>query len=176
MIKPLDRSATAPWKQRFTAPRFLLAYMARANPARGIVIGNQVKSYQVYAWETASGALRLLTDRSAPTNRGWIAPDGSYGYFLDDRSGTELGHLTRVPFEGGTPEDVTPDLPAYTLRGVGLSRNGKVLAFDAVNKTGFQRYVVDLGPRGELSAPRLIFTSAKEAWGHCCRAMARWSR
>ena len=42
MIKPPDLSATAPWKLRFNAPRFLLAYMARANPARGIVIGNQV--------------------------------------------------------------------------------------------------------------------------------------
>jgi hypothetical protein len=99
--------------------------MARANPARGIIIGNQVKSYQVYAWETATGELRLLTDRSAPTNRGWISPDGSYVYYLDDRSGNELGHLTRVPYEGGAFEDVTPGLPAYTLRGVGLSRNGK---------------------------------------------------
>jgi len=49
-----------------------------------------------------------------------------------------LGHLTRVLFEGGACEDVTPDLPAYTLRGVGLSRNGKLLAFDAVNRNGFQ--------------------------------------
>ena len=141
MIKPLNLSPNAPWKQRFNAPRFLLAYMARANPARGIVIGNQVNSYQVYAWETASGELRLLTDRSAPTNRGWISPDGQYVYFLDDQSGNELGHLTRVPFEGGAFEDVTPDLPAYTLRGVSLSRNGRMLAFD-------------VGEQERLSTPR----------------------
>ena len=165
MIKPPDLSTAAPWKQRFNAPRFLLAYMARANPAHGIIIGNQVKSYQVYAWETAAGELRLLTDRSAPTNRGWISSDGRHVYFLDDRSGNELGHLTRVPYEGGAFEDVTPDLPAYTLRGVGLSRNGKLLAFDAVNKNGFQLHIVELGPCGELSTPRLIFTSEKEAWG-----------
>ena len=55
MIKPPDLSTTAPWKQRFNAPRFLLAHMAQANPARGVVIGNQVKSYQVYAWETTTG-------------------------------------------------------------------------------------------------------------------------
>jgi dipeptidyl aminopeptidase/acylaminoacyl peptidase len=165
LIKPPDLSATAPWKQRFDAPRFLLTYMARANPARGIVIGNQVKSYQVYAWETATGQLRLLTERSAPTNRGWISPDGRHVYFLDDRSGNELGHLTRVPFEGGAPEDVTPDLPAYTLRGVGLSRDGQLLALDAVNGEGFQLYVIQLGLHGELSAPRLIFRSEKEAWG-----------
>jgi dipeptidyl aminopeptidase/acylaminoacyl peptidase len=165
MIKPLDLSTAAPWKQRFNAPRFLQAYMARANPACGIIIGNQVKSYQVYAWETATGELRLLTDRSAPTNRGWISPDGRHVYFLDDRSGNELGHLARVPYEGGAFEDVTPDLPANTLRGVGLSRNGKLLAFNAVNKNGFQLHVVELGPRGELSPPRLIFTSEKEAWG-----------
>jgi dipeptidyl aminopeptidase/acylaminoacyl peptidase len=165
LIKPPDLSATALWKQRFNAPRFLLAQMARANPARGIVIGNQVKSYQVYAWETATGELRLLTDRSAPTNRGWISPDGQHVYFLDDRSGNELGHLTRVLFEGGAHEDVTPELPAYTLRGVGLSRNGQLLALDAVNKEGFQLYVMPLGPHGELSTPSLIFKSVQEAWG-----------
>ena len=35
----------------------------------------------------------------------------------------------------------------------------------SVNKNGFQLHVVDLGPHGELSEPRLIFTSEKEAWG-----------
>lgn len=165
MFKPIDLSEAAPWKQRFKAPRFLLAAMARANSTRGIVIGNQVNSYQVYAWQTATGELRLLTERSAPTNRGWISPDGRYVYFLDDQSGNELGHLTRVPFEGGAFEDVTPDLPPYTLRGVSLSLDGRMLAFDAVNKNGFQLYGVALGPHGELSAPRLIFTSEKEAWG-----------
>jgi dipeptidyl aminopeptidase/acylaminoacyl peptidase len=165
MIKPIDLRADALWKQRFNAPRFLLAYMARTNPSRGIVIGNQVNSYQVYAWQTDIGELRLLTDRSAPTNRGWISPDGQYVYFLDDQSGNELGHLTRVPFNGGAFEDVTPNLPTYTLRGVSLSRNGRRLAFDVVNKAGFQLHIVDLGPQGELSEPQLIFKSEKEAWG-----------
>lgn len=165
MPKPLDLSPSAPWKQRFKATRFLLAYMARANSARGIVIGNQVNSYQVYAWETGTGKLRLLTERSGPTNRGWISSNGQYVYFLDDQSGNELGHLTRVPFEGGAFEDVTPNLPPYTLRGVSLSRNGRMLAFDAVNKNGFQLYGVTLGPHGEMSEPRLIFKSEKEAWG-----------
>jgi dipeptidyl aminopeptidase/acylaminoacyl peptidase len=165
MLKPIDLDPNVPWKQRFKAPRFLLAFMARDNPIRGIVIGNQVNSYQVYAWETATGELRQLTNRSGPTNRGWISPDGQYVYFLDDQSGNELGHLTRVPFEGGAFEDVTPNLPAYTLRGVNLSRNGRMVAFDAVNKEGFQLYGVTLGPQGELSEPRLIFKSEKEAWG-----------
>jgi dipeptidyl aminopeptidase/acylaminoacyl peptidase len=165
MFKPLDLSEAAPWKQRFKAPRFLLAYMARTNPDRGIVIGNQVNSYQVYAWQTDTGELRQLINRSGPTNRGWISPDGQYVYFLDDQSGNELGHLTRVPFEGGVFEDVTPNLPPYTLRGVNLSRDGRRLAFDVVNKAGFQLHIVDLGPQGELSKPRSIFTSEKEAWG-----------
>ncbi len=165
MLNPINLDPNAPWKQRFKATRFLLAYMARTNPDRGIVIGNQVNSYQVYAWQTTSGELQLLTERSGPTNRGWIAPDGQYVYFLDDQAGNELGHLTRVPFEDGAFEDVTPHLPPYTLRGLGLSRNGRMLAFDAVNKDGFQLYGVTLGPHGELSEPRLIFKSEKEAWG-----------
>jgi hypothetical protein len=61
LIKPPDLSTAAPWKQRFNAPRFLLAYMARANPARGIIIGNQpmvaIADFAL-AYEDASDALK----------------------------------------------------------------------------------------------------------------------
>ena len=33
---------------------------------------------------------------------------------MDDTKGSEIGQYVRVPYEGGAPEDVTPDLPPYS--------------------------------------------------------------
>lgn len=44
----------------------------------------------------------------------------------------------RVPFDGDEVEDVTPNLPPYTLSGVGLSRDGHWLALNPVSQVGFQ--------------------------------------
>ncbi len=165
MIKPIDLSDNAPWKQRIRVAYIYRAHFARTNPARGLVIHNKSGSQQIYAWDTTSGELRQLTARTSHTLIGWIAPDGQSIYFLNDQQGNEQGHLARVPFEGGEFEDVTPNLPLYTLRGVGFSRHGRLLAFDAVNADGFQLHVMALGEHGELSEPRLIYRSEKEAWG-----------
>jgi dipeptidyl aminopeptidase/acylaminoacyl peptidase len=165
MIKPIDLSENAPWKQRTRVAYIFMAHAAKCNPARGLVIHNQSGSQQVYAWETASGELRQLTTRGCNTLVSWISPNGQHIYFLNDEQGNEQGHLTRIPFEGGEFEDVTPHLPLYTLRGVGFSRNSRLLAFDAVNANGFQLHVMPLGEQGELGEPRLIYRSEKEAWG-----------
>ncbi len=165
MIKPIDLSENAPWKQRARVAFILRAPFAQTNPARGLVVHNKSGSHQIYAWDTSSGELRQLTTRDCNTLVGWISPDGQHIYFLNDQQGNEQGHLTRVPFEGGEFEDVTPNMPLYTLRGVGFSRNSRWLAFDAVNADGFQLHVMPLGEHGELSEPRLIYRSEKEAWG-----------
>ena len=165
MIKPIDLSENAPWKQRARVAYIWRAHFAVTNPARGLVVHDKSGLDQIYAWDTTSGELRQLTKRSSNTLVGWISPNGQHIYFLNDQQGNEQGHLTRVPFEGGQFEDVTPNLPLYTLRGVGFSRNGNLLAFDAVNADGFQLHVMPLGEHGELGEPRLIYRSEKEAWG-----------
>jgi dipeptidyl aminopeptidase/acylaminoacyl peptidase len=165
MIKPIDLSENAPWKQRIRVAYIVRAPFAQTNPARGLVVHNNSGSQQIYAWDTASGELRQLTARTSNILVGWISPNGQHIYFLNDQDGNEQGHLTRVPFEGGEFEDMTPNLPLYTLRGVGFSRNGKMLAFDAVNADGFQLHVMPLGEHGELGEPCLIYRSEKEAWG-----------
>lgn len=68
-------------------------------------------SQQIYAWETPRGELRQLTTHTSNILVSWISPTGQHIYFLNDWQGNEQGHLTRVPFEGGEFEDVTPNLP-----------------------------------------------------------------
>ena len=98
----------APWKRRFHAPALLWTDVAKAAPARGLAVTNQSGTFQLYAWDVPAGKLEQLTDLPAGVMSGVISPDGCYVYYLDDRGGNETGHLARVPFEGGEPEDVTP--------------------------------------------------------------------
>lgn len=156
----------APWKQRFRAPVIFSMQLARANRARGLVVTNQrSKEFQLYGWDVPTGDLHQLTERSWGVAEGWVAPDGGWVYSLEDQHGDELGHLVRVPFAGGVAEDVTPALPRYTLRGVGMSLGGNMLALNPINANGFQLYVVPLGPDGTPGTPRLVFQSRYETWG-----------
>ncbi|MCO5208130.1 MAG: prolyl oligopeptidase family serine peptidase [Caldilinea sp.] len=153
------------WQQRFFVPMVVGAQVAHGNPARGMAISTAAGGQgQLYAWERATGALRQLTDAAHGQWEGWLDPLGRHVYHHQDVDGTELGHLVRVPFAGGAPEDTTPDLPPYTLRGMGFSGDGRRLALDAVSEAGFQLVVVPLADDGTLGQARIVFTSAKEAW------------
>jgi Tol biopolymer transport system component len=79
--------------------------------------------------------------------RGTISPDGAYVYYHDDQKGNEVGHTVRVPFEGGTPEDITPDLPLYEVAGFSFSHTGNRLGFTTITPEGFDVYCVDVGSK-----------------------------
>jgi dienelactone hydrolase len=152
------------WKQRFWAPRIECAALAAQRPERGLVVSAQDgRTVQVSAWDLERQRLTTLTDAPHGVAEGWIDPAGSFVYHLRDEDGTELGHLVRTAFEGGPAQDVTPGLAAYTLRGLGFSRSGRVLAVNPVNADGFALYVIDLLPR--LGTPRLLFRDTWETWG-----------
>jgi dipeptidyl aminopeptidase/acylaminoacyl peptidase len=153
------------WRERFRIPMIFNVAVAGARPERGMVVGDfGGQTIQVHAWEVPSGRLRALTDSPAGIFDGWIAPDGSAVYWLADRQGDELGHLVRVPFEGGAVEDVTPDLGGYTLRGVGFSRSGNRLALNPIDADGFHVATVDLAGDGRLGRARRVHRSRYEAW------------
>lgn len=155
----------APWKQRFRAPMIGDARTAQAAPERGIAITDKQDGlFQVYAWDVPTGDLRRLTDHDTAVYEAWIDALGRHVYFLQDQGGNELGHLVRVPFEGGPVEDLTPDVAPYTLRGVGSSYSGNMMLLNPVNGEGFQLYCVPLGPQGELGAARRIYQNSYESW------------
>jgi dipeptidyl aminopeptidase/acylaminoacyl peptidase len=81
-------------------------------------------------------------------------------YFLRDDRGNEVGHYHRIPFEGGDPEDVTPDLPPYASFGFLQSRDGSVQGFMAAGQDGFKAYVLENG-----AAPRVIYQTGRIAFG-----------
>ena len=55
---------------------------------------------EAYAWDADTGELRRLTDAGTAVLEATASPDGASIVYLHDETGSELGHLRRVPFEG----------------------------------------------------------------------------
>jgi dipeptidyl aminopeptidase/acylaminoacyl peptidase len=159
LSRPLTRR-DAPWKQRFRSAT-AWGRTAAGAPERGLAIGKWSGTYQLHAWDVPTGQRRQLTDRPHGTFFGLLSPDGRFVYYLDDPRGSGLGHVVHVPFEGGAPEDLTPDLPPYAgppYAGTNLavSRAGSRLALAVADAAGSSLYVLDAGTGGRIREPRLI--------------------
>ncbi len=165
MQKELCLDDAAPWKQRFRAPVILWTQLGKAAPTRGLAVSNKSGVYQLYAWDVLTGELTQLTNQPEGKLFGVLSPDGRCVYYLDDQQGNEIGHYVRVPLEGGEPQDVTPDMPPYATFGVAVSQAGSLIGFTLVNSDGFHLCCIDLGPKGALGTPRMLYQSKRLAKG-----------
>jgi len=136
MQKLLDLAENAIWKQRFRAHSILWAKIANLNPQRGLVCSDRDGILQLYAWDVANGDLRQLTDQPAGVVSGLLSADGEFVYYMRDDGGNEIGHFVRVPFSGGPPEDVTPDLPPYGSFQIKQSYHGNILGAHVTDPSG----------------------------------------
>lgn len=161
-LKPPQTATAATWKQRWRTPIILSAQLAAANPQRGMVVSNKDGSYQLYAWDVASDDLRQLTHDSAGKMFGYIAPDGEHIYYHRDTHGNETGHFVRVPFGGGEPQDISPDLPPHFFAGIAVSLAGNVVAFTADDAEAKQRLYVATIDGDQIGEPRPVFTTSIE--------------
>lgn len=159
MVKELRVDNQAPWKERFRAPRLFWTMLADEQPTRGLVASNLSSIAQLYAWNVLTGQLTQLTDRPQGQMLGTLSPDGQHVYYHDDKNGNEIGHWVRIPFEGGTPEDITPQMPLYASSGLQCSRAGNLLAFMAAMPDGFEIYRMECAPDGKLSLPERVHRS-----------------
>jgi dienelactone hydrolase len=165
MLKELSTDQDAMWKRRFRAPIVLWTQLARTAPDRGLATSNRSGVFQQYAWDVPTGSLQQLTDRPEGLLFSLLAPDGRYVYYLDDRQGNEIGHYVRVPFEGGAPQDITPDLPPYASLSLSISQSGNRLGFMLANADGFHVTCLDLGPGAALGTPRTLHQSKRLMFG-----------
>ncbi|MCJ7625287.1 MAG: hypothetical protein MUO76_17455, partial [Anaerolineaceae bacterium] len=158
-MKTRTTELEANWKKRFRISEVLFTVIASERPERGLAVSNKSGVMQLYAWDVLSGEMRQFTDYPTGKMFGNISPDGSYIYYLKDEGGNEIGHLVRVPFEGGDEEDISPKLPPYATFINSTSRTGNRLVFTAAGHEGFKLYAIDLGPKGELTPARLLYHS-----------------
>ena len=113
MLKTLKIKENSNWKQRFRAHSIRWAQIAPKNPGRGLVCSDQDGIWQLYAWNPRTGELSQRTDLPAGVVDGLLSADGETIYYLQDEGGSEIGHFVRMPYEGGLPEDITPDMAPY---------------------------------------------------------------
>jgi dipeptidyl aminopeptidase/acylaminoacyl peptidase len=165
MLTSLQLADNARWKQRFRAPVVVWTQVALANPTRGLTINNTSGKFQLYAWDVPSGALRQLTERPAGILFGALSGDGCYVYYLDDQQGNEVGHFVRIPFEGGEPQDLTPNLPPYSSFAFASSGSARHFGFMAADAEGFHIYSLETRANGECGMPHQLFHSRKFALG-----------
>jgi len=156
----LNLDDNAPWKQRYRAPSVRSAQIASSCPARAILNDTRSGSLQYYAWDIPSNSLRQLTDTPGGFSMDmYISPDGRWVYYLLDRQGAETGHFVRIPYEGGDPQDLTPQLPPYSPFGFMISRSGRRIALTAVYDNIHHVYCLDIEKDGRLGALRQIHAS-----------------
>ena len=101
------------WKDRAQAKLVSNTQLAALNPARGLVTADHDGLPQLHAWNVTTGAFRPLTNKPGGVGFGLLSPGGTFVYYMDDTGGSEIGRYVRVPFDGGPPEAVTPDLPPW---------------------------------------------------------------
>ena len=65
------------WQRRFRAPRVSLPEWAEDAPDRSLFVSNATGTYELYAWDRASGKQRQVTDRPNGTTDGTLSPDGA---------------------------------------------------------------------------------------------------
>ena len=156
-MKPLDRSEDAPWKRRFRAWIAVSADVAECNWQRGLAFSNRTGVAQLHAWDTVSGELRQLTFRPNGKPMGVLDPLGRYVYYHQDAAGDEIGHIVRVPWEGGEPEDITPAVGPYALSMPAFSLDGSRIAFTSATRDGFRVNTAPVSADGVIGEWREIY-------------------
>ncbi|MFE4590915.1 S9 family peptidase [Streptomyces laurentii] len=129
--------AEAPaWEQRFRAPRVSLPEWAEDAPDRSLFVSNATGTFELYAWDRATGGQRQVTDRPNGTTDGTLSPDGTAIWWFSDSDGDEFGVWMRQPFEGGADEPAVPGLDASYSAGLALGRDGTVVVGRSTDEDG----------------------------------------
>ncbi|MFI7449844.1 prolyl oligopeptidase family serine peptidase [Nonomuraea sp. NPDC049714] len=146
------------WHARFRASRMSLPSWARLAPNRSIYRSNVTGTWEVYAWDRATGATRQVTDRPRGTVHAAIDPTGQWIYWFADTEGEEVGVWQRQPFNGGPDEPAAPDLAPGQPSGIALSATGVT----AISLAGEGAFTIHLVSKGQPS--RLLYEHTEAAW------------
>ncbi|HEV7237352.1 MAG TPA: prolyl oligopeptidase family serine peptidase, partial [Ktedonobacteraceae bacterium] len=172
MFNPIQEGRNVLWKQRYRLPITYGLQIATTDPTRGLALSTRSGVEQLYAWQVQTGALAPLTHRPEGTgNTGdsvpnaLLSPDGNFIYYFHDMKGNELGHFVRIPFTGGTSEDITPDLPSYTGFSLNMSARGNRCGFTLLRDAEYRIACLDVQPDGSLDKLRVLYHSANQTRG-----------
>lgn len=130
------------WEKRFRAPRVSLPDWAEDAPHRALFVSNATGTYELYAWDRATGEQRQATDRPNGTTDGVLSPDGASIWWFSDTDGDEFGVWMRQPFGGGDDEPAAPGLrPSYPA-GLAIGRDSTSVVGRSTDEDGTTIHVV----------------------------------
>ncbi|RLU80614.1 S9 family peptidase [Streptomyces griseocarneus] len=139
-------TATMPdWEKRFRAPRVGLPQWAEDAPDHSLFTSNVTGTYELYAWDRATGGKRQATDRPNGTTGGVLSPDGEWIWWFADKDGDEFGVWMRQPFRGGADETAVPGLAPSYPAGLALGRDGTVVVGRSTDDGGSTVHVARAG-------------------------------
>ncbi|MFE3328002.1 prolyl oligopeptidase family serine peptidase [Streptomyces sp. NPDC059176] len=143
---PAETRADIPgWERRFRAPRVSLPDWAEDAPDRSLFVSNATGTYELYAWDRATGDQRQVTDRPNGTTDGILTPDGEWIWWFADKDGDEFGIWMRQPFDGGPDEPAVPGLEASYSAGLALGRDGTAVVGRSTDEDGTTVHVARPG-------------------------------
>jgi dipeptidyl aminopeptidase/acylaminoacyl peptidase len=140
-----DVDAAPLWEQRFRAATQTFPHWGRLAPDRLVYTSDQDGSFQVYAWDRASGEPRRLSNEPVGVgdDAGTVSADGARVIWFSDPTGDESGRWVATPFEGGEGQDVLPGAPVGWPEGLAV---GAELAVGVIaDREGFALYVSERG-------------------------------
>jgi dipeptidyl aminopeptidase/acylaminoacyl peptidase len=108
------------WEQRLRATRVSLPEWAPQAPNRCLYVSNPTGTFELYAWDRETGAVRQVTDREHGTSDGTLSPGGAHVWWFDDTAGDEHGTWKRQPFAGGPDLEAAPGVPAAYPAGLAV--------------------------------------------------------
>ncbi|MGW8356132.1 S9 family peptidase [Streptomyces wedmorensis] len=145
---------TPAWEQRFRAPRVSLPEWAEEAPDRSLFVSNATGTYELYAWDRASGTQRQVTDRPNGTTDGTLSPDGAWIWWFADTDGDEFGVWMRQPFDGGPDEPAVPGLAASYPAGLAIGREGTLVVGRSTDEEGSTVHLVRPGAAAPVEVYR----------------------
>ncbi|GGU71623.1 peptide hydrolase [Streptomyces albospinus] len=133
------------WEKRFRAPRIGLPEWAEYAPDRSLFVSNATGTFELYAWDRATGGQRQATDRPHGTTDGTLSPDGEWIWWFSDTDGDEFGVWMRQPFAGGADEPAAPGLSPSYPGGLAIGRDGTAVIGRSTDEDGSTVHVVRPG-------------------------------
>ncbi|MDQ1009402.1 dipeptidyl aminopeptidase/acylaminoacyl peptidase [Streptomyces sp. V4I23] len=140
-----DMPGMPDWEKRFRAPRVSLPDWAEDAPDRSLFVSNATGTYELYAWDRATGTQRQVTDRPNGTTDGVLTPDGEAVWWFSDTDGDEFGVWMRQPFGGGEDVPAAPGLEPSYPAGLAIGRDGTAVIGRSTDEDGSTVHVVQPG-------------------------------
>lgn len=137
---------TPPWERRFRAPILSFPAWSADAPDRLVLASTESGSYQLHAWDRASGQRRRVTSDPVGVIEGRPTSDGRGVIWFRDETGDETGTFVVTPFDGGgATEPLLEGVPEGWPEGLAVGRVRSIAAVST--RDGYSVWMAERGGR-----------------------------